>query len=127
MDVITLVAIDEAQHKSIACGVFCDKLPNWKQFYPSYKNSRSYDFEVHDAPYFIISRPAIRLPLLRFLEIPTICPGIFSSFEVPLLEHLWLDGCIELEDVGGICAEELSSMIERSSCRIRRLTSPMMT
>ncbi|KAF8349638.1 hypothetical protein F5887DRAFT_947345 [Amanita rubescens] len=88
------------------------------------QNLEELRFEIHDAPDFTISRSqaAIRLPLLRFLEITMICPGIFSSFEVPLLEHLWLDGCIELEDVGEICAEELSSMIERSSCRIRHLT-----
>ena len=86
------------------------------------QNLEELRFKIHGAPYFTISRPTIRLPLLRFLEITMISPGIFLSFEVPLLEHLWLDGCIELKDVGNVCAEELSSMIERSACRIRRLT-----
>jgi len=103
---------------------FFVQTPQLETILSQLQNLEELRFEIHDAPYFTISRrqAAIRLPLLRFLEITMICPGIFSWFEVPLLEHLWLDGSIELEDVGDICAEELSSLIGRSSCRIRRLT-----
>ncbi len=81
-------------------------------------------FKIRDDPYFAFSgrQAAIRLPLVRFLEITLFCPEIFSWFEVPLLEHLCLDSCIELANVGDICTEELLFLIGGSSCRIRRLT-----
>ncbi|KAF8339428.1 hypothetical protein F5887DRAFT_1284410 [Amanita rubescens] len=67
---------------------------------------------------------AIRLPHVRFLEAPMIYSGgLFDRFEMPLLEHLCLYGCMPRF----VFAEEgwkaqMASLINRSSCRIRCLT-----
>ena len=39
-----------------------------------------------------------------------------------MLEHLWLDYCNCSNDNSDACQKELSSLIDRSSCRIRQLT-----
>ena len=67
--------------------------------------------------------PPVRLTRLRFLKLSVAFPGvIFSWFELPLLEHLWLDYCNCSNDNSDACQKEMTSLIDRSSCRIRQLT-----
>ncbi|KAF8337171.1 hypothetical protein F5887DRAFT_1161161 [Amanita rubescens] len=62
--------------------------------------------------------PSVHFPRLKLLEISLVSPRVFSWFEAPLLEHLFLHDSREDEYHG----EELSSFVQRSSCCVRRLT-----
>ncbi|KAF8324744.1 hypothetical protein F5887DRAFT_269725 [Amanita rubescens] len=62
--------------------------------------------------------PIIRLPGLRLLEISLFSAIIFSWFTVPLLEHLHIR-FLHNEHTGW--EGEIRSLIQRSSCHIRRL------
>jgi len=64
----------------------------------------------------------VRFPRLRLLQTPLVCPGVFSWFEAPLLEDLSVF-CDPFSDmhVPDEC-KELSSLVRRSLCHIRRLT-----
>ncbi|KAF8340850.1 hypothetical protein F5887DRAFT_432479 [Amanita rubescens] len=69
--------------------------------------------------------PIVRLPGLRLLEISLAFAMMFSWFTAPLLEHLHIDGCTDLaydwlhDDQP--YEREITSLIQRSSCHIRRL------
>jgi hypothetical protein len=69
--------------------------------------------------------PPVRLTRLRFLKLSVAFPSvIFSWFELPFLEHLWLDCRYFLRNPTepDACQQEISSFIDRSLCRIRQLT-----
>ena len=84
---------------------------------------------ITTAPYYDPSLPSslpiIHLPCLRFLEIPL--ATILSWFTAPLLEHLHVYGCNAFGAYNYFHNDqpyerELTSLIQRSSCHIRRLT-----
>ncbi|KAF8341034.1 hypothetical protein F5887DRAFT_428652 [Amanita rubescens] len=69
--------------------------------------------------------PITRLPSLRLLEISLVFAMMFSWFTAPSLEHLHIHGCAEfcynwLHDEQPN-EREITSLIQRSSCHIRRL------
>ena len=66
--------------------------------------------------------PPVHLTRLRFLEVSVGFSGVFSWIEPPLLEHLSIDYDYGSFFDTGSCREELSSLIDRSSCHIRKLT-----
>ncbi|KAF8688290.1 hypothetical protein AX14_003452 [Amanita brunnescens Koide BX004] len=66
--------------------------------------------------------PPVRLTRLRFLKVSMGFSGVFSWIEPPLLEHLSIDYDYHSFFDTGSCREELSSLIDRSSCHIRKLT-----
>ena len=70
--------------------------------------------------------PIIRLPCLRLLEITLTFARMFSWFTAPLLEHLHIYGATNIADSyfhnHQPYKRELTSLIQRSSCHIRRLT-----
>ena len=70
--------------------------------------------------------PPVRLTRLRSLDLSVgLASFVFSWFELPLLERLWLD--YQYLDEDGLapeseaCGKELLSLVDRSSCRIRQL------
>ncbi|KAF8320147.1 hypothetical protein F5887DRAFT_928166 [Amanita rubescens] len=69
--------------------------------------------------------PIIHLPSLRLLDISLPFPQMFSWFTAPLLEHLCIRTCSHyFPDVFYphlSYVRELTSLIQRSSCHIRRL------
>ncbi|KAF8332892.1 hypothetical protein F5887DRAFT_1173571 [Amanita rubescens] len=67
--------------------------------------------------------PIIRLPGLRLLEISLTSAMMFSWFSAPLLEHLHIQsaGRASFLHHDQHYKRELTSLIQRSSCRIRRL------
>ncbi|KAF8351855.1 hypothetical protein F5887DRAFT_1277615 [Amanita rubescens] len=70
--------------------------------------------------------PIVRLPGLRLLEISLVSAMMFSWFTAPLLEHLHIHGCgtnlsYDLLHDSQPYEREITSLIQRSSCRIRRL------
>ena len=67
--------------------------------------------------------PVACLPCLRLLEISLVSAMIFSWFTAPLLEHLHIHGCANLayDHDDQPYERELTSLIQRSSCHIRRL------
>ncbi|KAF8347422.1 hypothetical protein F5887DRAFT_31009 [Amanita rubescens] len=69
------------------------------------------------------SLPIILLPCLRLLETTLAFAPIFSWFTAPLLEHLHIHGHIEVGIPQHIepYEREIVSLIQRSSCHIRRL------
>ena len=75
--------------------------------------------QFHLAPFKF---PPVRLTRLRFLAVSVGFLGVFSCIEPPLLEHLSIDYDYGFSSDTGSCREELSSLIDRSSCRIRKLT-----
>jgi len=71
------------------------------------------------------SLPMIRLPSLRLLEITLAMAKMFSWFTAPLLEHLHIHGYDHWDRSFHNYQryeEEITSLIQRSSCHIRRLT-----
>ena len=66
---------------------------------------------------------AIRLPHLRFFEVPVVCyHRIFDWFEMPLLEHLCVYDRMKSFHFPEQWKAEIASSINRSACRIRCLT-----
>ena len=69
--------------------------------------------------------PIIRLPGLRLLEISLVFATMFSWFTAPLLEHLhihgWIESTYDRFHNGQPYEREIMSLIQRSSCHIRRL------
>ncbi len=71
----------------------------------------------------IFKCPSVRFPRLRLLEISVVFPGVFSWFEAPVLEHLLVHDCFDLDTYAlRDYKEELSSFLHRSSCHVRHLT-----
>ena len=70
-----------------------------------------------------LKSPPVRFARLRLLEISLVYPGVLSWFEAPLLEDL-LAYCSPFSATYNPdeCTRELSSLVHRSLCHIRRLT-----
>ena len=93
-----------------------------RAFLSQLQNVEELGFVSDDGAVQHLRGPPVHLPRLRSLEASILYPGVFSWFQVPLLEHLSL---VDPED--GLAdpyhpREELLSLIDRSSCRIRQLT-----
>ena len=78
--------------------------------------------QFHDDHLVPFKFPPVRLTRLRFLEVSVAFSVVFSWIESPLLEHLSLpyDYGTFFDPVS--CRKGLSSLIDRSSCHIRKLT-----
>ena len=99
-------------------------------FLSQLQNVEELGFVFDDAAVQCLSQcgcPPVHLPCLRFLEASIVHPGVFSWFQVPLLEHLSLgsvrwdpdsEGWVDLYHF----QHEILSLVDRSSCRIRQLT-----
>ena len=87
--------------------------------------------ELHIITTFCRIRPRstlpgiIHLPGLRLLEISLVFATMFSWFTAPLLEHLhihgWIESTYDRFHNGQPYEREIMSLIQRSSCHIRRL------
>ena len=64
----------------------------------------------------------IRFPNLEYLGASVTSSSIFSWFETPLLVEVWLFCEKSRSHHGSTSTEEISSLIDRSSCRIRYLS-----
>ena len=97
-----------------------------RAFLSQLQNVEELEFLLDDEAVRDSCCPPVHLPRLRLLGISILYPGVISWFQVPLLEHLLLDNPdFKFEDGGADpyhLRDELISLMDRSSCRIRQLT-----
>lgn len=115
-----------AQLTNLCINVCCLDFPDsnaLRTFLLQLQNLEELLFYISDVKreFGIFKCPAVRFARLRHLVVSLVSPEIFSWFEAPLLEHLrvYYEPCSHNSDHYN---EELSSLVNRSSCHIRHLT-----
>ena len=93
-----------------------------RAFLSQLQNVDELGFAFDDEAVQYLCCPPVHLPRLRFLETLILYPEVLSWFQVPSLEHLSLGDSEDGRADPYHFRDEILSLIDRSSCRIRQLT-----